>query len=264
MLLDMPRLESSIDRRFPPARGPAAHATDRAGALGLREGSGDPLGRDRHERGGRNVDPRHDRARRRSRAVRPPVRLWTAFIEVIPYIGPWLSASPARDLRTRRRPGRLLWVAALFVFIYQVEGHVVGAERHGQRSPAPPPAGDLRAARRRRALRHPRRARVVADDGGGSRDLGVLRRAHRPRIVGGRGGGPDCRRRRAAETGLGLAEPAVPGTKPPAVSDVSSCLARPLSAASRRELSRHAPRRLRRTTRCARSCARPRSRSTTS
>ena len=51
--------------------------------------------------------------------------VWTAFIEVIPYIGPWLSAVPPALYALVVDPIGFLWVAALFVFIYQVEGHVV-------------------------------------------------------------------------------------------------------------------------------------------
>ncbi len=51
--------------------------------------------------------------------------LWTAVIEVIPYIGPWLSAVPPAIYALVVDPVSLLWVAVLFVFIYQVEGHVV-------------------------------------------------------------------------------------------------------------------------------------------
>jgi predicted PurR-regulated permease PerM len=51
--------------------------------------------------------------------------LWTAVIEVIPYIGPWLSAVPPAIYALVVDPISVLWVAALFVFIYQVEGHVV-------------------------------------------------------------------------------------------------------------------------------------------
>ena len=51
--------------------------------------------------------------------------VWTAFIEVIPYIGPWLSAVPPAIYALVVDPVGVLWVAALFVFIYQVEGHVV-------------------------------------------------------------------------------------------------------------------------------------------
>jgi predicted PurR-regulated permease PerM len=51
--------------------------------------------------------------------------LWTAFIEVIPYIGPWLSAVPPVIYALFVDPVGVLWVALLFLFIYQVEGHVV-------------------------------------------------------------------------------------------------------------------------------------------
>jgi predicted PurR-regulated permease PerM len=44
---------------------------------------------------------------------------------VIPYIGPWLSAVPPAIYALVVDPVGVLWVAALFVFIYQVEGHVV-------------------------------------------------------------------------------------------------------------------------------------------
>jgi predicted PurR-regulated permease PerM len=51
--------------------------------------------------------------------------LWTAFIEVIPYIGPWLSAVPPAIYALFVDPVGLIWVGLLFLFIYQVEGHVV-------------------------------------------------------------------------------------------------------------------------------------------
>jgi predicted PurR-regulated permease PerM len=51
--------------------------------------------------------------------------LWTAFIEVIPYIGPWLSAVPPVLYALFVDPVGVIWVVALFLFIYQVEGHVV-------------------------------------------------------------------------------------------------------------------------------------------
>ena len=51
--------------------------------------------------------------------------VWTAVIEVIPYIGPWLSAIPPAIYALVVDPVSVFWVLALFVFIYQVEGHVV-------------------------------------------------------------------------------------------------------------------------------------------
>ena len=51
--------------------------------------------------------------------------VWTAVIEVIPYIGPWLSAVPPAIYALVVDPISVFWVLALFVFIYQVEGHIV-------------------------------------------------------------------------------------------------------------------------------------------
>ena len=51
--------------------------------------------------------------------------VWTAVIEVIPYIGPWLSAVPPAIYALVVDPVSVFWVLALFVFIYQVEGHIV-------------------------------------------------------------------------------------------------------------------------------------------
>jgi predicted PurR-regulated permease PerM len=125
MLLDMPRLERSIDRRFPPHGGlPLTQRIERAlwgyvkgqailsivigtsagvgmwilGTTGLVEGAEE---------------------------YALLFGLWTAFIEVIPYIGPWLSAVPPAIYALVVDPVGVLWVAVLFVFIYQVEGHVV-------------------------------------------------------------------------------------------------------------------------------------------
>ena len=47
------------------------------------------------------------------------------MVEVIPYIGPWLSAVPPAVYALVVDPISVLWVAALFLFIYQVEGHIV-------------------------------------------------------------------------------------------------------------------------------------------
>ena len=51
--------------------------------------------------------------------------VWTAFVEVIPYIGPWLSAVPPAIYALAVDPVGFIWVALLFVFIYQIEGHIV-------------------------------------------------------------------------------------------------------------------------------------------
>jgi predicted PurR-regulated permease PerM len=125
MLLDMPRLERSIDSRFPPHGGaPLTQQIESAlwgyvkgqailstvigasagvgmwllGEAGLVEGAAE---------------------------YALLFGLWTAFIEVIPYIGPWLSAVPPALYALFTDPVSVIWVVALFLFIYQVEGHVV-------------------------------------------------------------------------------------------------------------------------------------------
>ena len=51
--------------------------------------------------------------------------LWVAFTELIPYLGPWLGALPPFFYALAVHPVSALWVAALFLFIHQVEGHIV-------------------------------------------------------------------------------------------------------------------------------------------
>jgi predicted PurR-regulated permease PerM len=125
MLLDMPRLERAIDARFPPHGGaPLTQQIESAlwgyvrgqailsAVIGTSAGVGmwilGELGL---------VDGAQEYALL--------FGLWTAFIEVIPYIGPWLSAVPPAIYALFVEPIGVIWVAALFLFIYQVEGHVV-------------------------------------------------------------------------------------------------------------------------------------------
>jgi predicted PurR-regulated permease PerM len=125
MLLDMPRLERSIDRRFPPhGRLPLTQRIERAlwgyvkGQAILSVVIGTSAGVGMWILGTAGLV---DGAERYAVLF----GLWTAFIEVIPYIGPWLSAVPPAVYALVVDPVGFLWVAALFVFIYQVEGHVV-------------------------------------------------------------------------------------------------------------------------------------------
>jgi len=125
MLLDMQRLERSIDGRFPPHGGlPLAQRVERAlwgyvkGQVILSTVIGTSAGVGMWILGVTGlVDGADEYALL--------FGLWTAFVEVIPYIGPWLSAVPAILYALFVDPVGALWVAALFVFIYQVEGHVV-------------------------------------------------------------------------------------------------------------------------------------------
>ena len=125
MLLDMPRLERSIDRRFPPHGGlPLTQRIERAlwgyvkgqAILSLVIGTSAGVGMWILGTTGL-VEGAEEYALL--------FGLWTAFIEVIPYIGPWLSAVPPAIYALVVDPVGVLWVAVLFVFIYQVEGHVV-------------------------------------------------------------------------------------------------------------------------------------------
>ncbi len=125
MLLDMERLERVIDRRFPPGGGlPLTMRIEKALAgyvrgqlilstvIGLSAGVGMWL------LGTLGLVPGAER-------YALLFGVWTAVIEVIPYIGPWLSAVPPAIYALIVDPVSALWVLALFVFIYQVEGHIV-------------------------------------------------------------------------------------------------------------------------------------------
>ncbi|HXF97802.1 MAG TPA: AI-2E family transporter [Gaiellaceae bacterium] len=126
MLLDMERLERSIDARFPPHGGPPLTQHIESALWGYVKGQAilstviggsAGLGMWLLGRGGL-VEGAAEYA--------ILFGLWTAFIEVIPYIGPVLSAvPPALYALFADPPWGVLWVVALFLFIYQVEGHVV-------------------------------------------------------------------------------------------------------------------------------------------
>ena len=56
----------------------------------------------------------------------PLFGLWTAFIEVVLHIGLQVALGrAARDLRAVRRPALGRRLGRAFLFIYQVEGHIV-------------------------------------------------------------------------------------------------------------------------------------------
>jgi predicted PurR-regulated permease PerM len=125
MLLDMPRLERAIDSRFPPHGGPPLTQQIESALWGYVKGQailstviGTSAGVGMWLLG-------------ETGAVEGAAEyallfgLWTAFIEVIPYIGPWLSAVPPVIYALFVDPVGVIWVGVLFLFIYQVEGHVV-------------------------------------------------------------------------------------------------------------------------------------------
>ena len=125
MLLDMPRLEQSINSRFPPHDGlPLTERIERAlwgyvkGQLILSTVIGASAGIGMWILGTTGLVAGADRYALLFGA-------WTAFVEVIPYIGPWLSAVPPALYALAVDPVGFFWVFLLFVFIYQIEGHVV-------------------------------------------------------------------------------------------------------------------------------------------
>ena len=125
MLLDFERLEASIDRRFPPHGGlPLTRRIERAlagyvrGQVILSTVIGASAGFGMWVLGATGLVPGADK-------YALLFGLWTGLIEVIPYIGPWLAAVPPAVYALVVHPLGVVWVAALFVFIYQIEGHVV-------------------------------------------------------------------------------------------------------------------------------------------
>jgi predicted PurR-regulated permease PerM len=125
MLLDMNRLERSIDERFPPHGGPPLTQQIESALWGYVKGQailstviGTSAGVGMWILGKIGLVEGADE-------YALLFGLWTAFIEVIPYIGPWLSAVPPAIYALFVDPIGLVWVGLLFLFIYQVEGHVV-------------------------------------------------------------------------------------------------------------------------------------------
>jgi predicted PurR-regulated permease PerM len=126
MLLDMDRLSRAIDRRFPPARGSPPLLVHIEHALvgyvkgqallslimGLSAGLGLWL------LGTLGLAPGMTKY-----AVL--FGAWVAFTELIPYLGPWLGAVPPFVFELIVHPISALWVALLFLFIHQLEGHIV-------------------------------------------------------------------------------------------------------------------------------------------
>ncbi len=125
MLLDMQRLERSIDARFPPHGGPPLTQQIESALWGYVKGQailstviGTSAGVGMWILGKTGLVEGADE-------YALLFGLWTAFIEVVPYIGPWLSAVPPAIYALLVDPVSVVWVALLFLFIYQVEGHVV-------------------------------------------------------------------------------------------------------------------------------------------
>jgi predicted PurR-regulated permease PerM len=126
MLLDMQRLERTIDARFPPYGGVPLTQRIESALWGYLKGQailstviGTSAGVGMYILG---VTGLVEGAEEYALLF----GLWTAFVEVIPYIGPWLSAVPPLLFAIfADPPWGVLWVGLLFLFIYQVEGHIV-------------------------------------------------------------------------------------------------------------------------------------------
>jgi predicted PurR-regulated permease PerM len=126
MLLDMPRLQRTVDRRFPPRPGErslllqiehalASYVRGQA-LLSLLIGASAGFGIWIFGLVG----------------LLPNVSqyallfgAWVALTEIIPYLGPWLGAIPPLAYAAVVHPLSALWVAILFLGIHQLEGHVV-------------------------------------------------------------------------------------------------------------------------------------------
>jgi len=126
MLLDMPRLARSVDRRFPPHPGSLPLITRMERALaGYVKGQvllsliiGTSAGLGLWVLGIIGAVPRADK-------YALLFGTWVALTELIPYLGPWLGAVPPFVYALVVHPLSALWVGLLFLVIHQVEGHVV-------------------------------------------------------------------------------------------------------------------------------------------
>jgi predicted PurR-regulated permease PerM len=126
MLLDFSKLARAIDRRFPPHAGsqPLLVRIEHAvagyvkGQLAISLIIGTSAGLGMWVLGALGWVPGADKYALLFGA-------WVAITELIPYLGPWLGAIPAGIYAAVVHPISLLWVTILFLFIHQVEGHVV-------------------------------------------------------------------------------------------------------------------------------------------
>ena len=126
MLLDMPRLARTVDRRFPPRPGsrPLMWRVEHSlvayvkGQLLLSAIIGTSAGVGLWVLGITGLLPGGD-------TYALLFGLFVAATELIPYLGPWLGSLPPFFYALAVHPVAAIWVAALFLFIHQVEGHVV-------------------------------------------------------------------------------------------------------------------------------------------
>jgi predicted PurR-regulated permease PerM len=126
MLLDMQRFARIVDRRFPPRPGsrPLMWRIEHSllayvkGQLLLSAIIGTSAGIGLWVLGITGLLPGGD-----TYAIL--FGLFVAATELIPYLGPWLGSLPPFFYALAVHPVAAIWVALLFLFIHQVEGHVV-------------------------------------------------------------------------------------------------------------------------------------------
>jgi predicted PurR-regulated permease PerM len=126
MLLDLPRLQARLDRRFPPrpGSGPLIPRIESALAGYVRGQAllsliiGGSAGLGLWILGATGVVPGGDKWALLFGA-------WVATTEVVPYIGPWLGAVPPTLYALVVHPVAAVWVVLLFLGVHQLEGHVV-------------------------------------------------------------------------------------------------------------------------------------------
>ena len=94
MLLDMERLERAIDRRFPPHGGPPLTLRIESALAGYVRGRSSSPRSSARARGSACGSSACSTSFLAPTSTPSLFGLWTAVIEVIPYIGPWLSAVP--------------------------------------------------------------------------------------------------------------------------------------------------------------------------
>jgi predicted PurR-regulated permease PerM len=126
MLLDLPRLRRTVDRRFPPRIGehPLILRIEQAltsyvrGQAALSLIIGVSVGIGLWVLGAVGLLPQGQRYALLFGG-------WVAITEIIPYLGPWLGAIPPFLYALVVHPVSAVWVALLFLGIQQVEGHIV-------------------------------------------------------------------------------------------------------------------------------------------
>jgi predicted PurR-regulated permease PerM len=126
MLLDFPKLQRRIDRRFPPLPGsqPLLVRMERSltsyvkGQVLVSLIIGTSAGIGIYLLGALGWLPGGEKYALLFGA-------WVAITELIPYLGPWLGAIPPFIYALVVDPVSAIWVALLFLGIHQIEGHIV-------------------------------------------------------------------------------------------------------------------------------------------